>query len=679
MFETCRSASLYLGTALLASLAAAPTASSVETPERAILVLDASGSMWGQVEGTPKIKIARDVIKDLLGEWNPNVELGVTAYGHRQKGDCTDIETLVPVGPVDDQVVLAAIEPLNPRGKTPLTDAVRQAADTLQYTEERATVLLVSDGKETCDADPCAAAAELDAKGVDFKVHVVGFDLTGEEKAQLECIADNTGGQFLSADNAPELHQAMATTVQLVAEAEPEAKVQPIAAGPTGVELMAALTEGGESVKALFTIFKLVNGEQDRVTTATSKSGEPAVVELAPGRYVVEVRYGDSSSGVKHSAEIGVEAYELVKRTIVVPAGRLQLTASLSEDGEPVEGLYNIYDLSREVKGKRDRVENSMSTPEKPALIYLPEGNYLVAGRFGGMERFIEVDIAAGDLIEETVILGTGRLRLSALLSEGGKAVPANFHIVGEERDYAGIPTVKTNLDSGDDPAVTTELPIGRYQISARYGEAEVSGEVEVWPGEEIETSLILDIGHLSLASVMAEGGEPVEAVMSVWTESDQNAGLRKIIDMKGEPGQPLRIELPADDYVVKANYGEAEMSSEVEVGSGLLTEEIVVLNAGYLDVSGARSEEGPAIDVAITIYGAATDGKRAVVAEADGGADETAEFVLTAGRYLVVASDGEKEMSIEVEVEAGEHTETNLIIPDEVESDQDGQPKTDG
>jgi len=192
--------------------------------ERAILVLDASGSMWGQIDDVPKITIARDVIGGLLESWDPNVELGVTAYGHREKGNCGDIETLVEVGPADQGRITSAIESLNPKGKTPLTDAVRQAALSLRYTEERATVILVSDGKETCNVDPCAAAADLEATGVDFTVHVVGFDLEAEEKAQLQCLAETTGGRFLSAANASELHDAMETTVELVAAPEPEPK-----------------------------------------------------------------------------------------------------------------------------------------------------------------------------------------------------------------------------------------------------------------------------------------------------------------------------------------------------------------------------------------------------------------------------------------------------------------------
>ncbi|MGI9417830.1 MAG: hypothetical protein ACR2RA_08345, partial [Geminicoccaceae bacterium] len=201
----------------------------------------------------------------------------------------------------------------------------------------------------------------------------------------------------------------------------------------------------------------------------------------------------------------------------------------------------------------------------------------------------------------------------------------------------------------------------------ARYGEAEVSREVEVRPAEETEASLVLEIGHLSLASVMTEGGEQVEATMSVWRAGDQDAGLRKITDMRGKLDQPLRFELPAGDYLVKANYGEVEVSGDVEVSAGMLTEDVMVLNAGYLDVSAARGEEGPLVDVSITIYGANVDGKRSVVAEGDSKAGKSAEFILAAGSYLVIADDGDKEASIELEVKPGERTEAGLIIPDEV------------
>ncbi|MGI9449556.1 MAG: vWA domain-containing protein, partial [Geminicoccaceae bacterium] len=164
----------FLTSALAALLIS--TSNPATAADKAVLVLDGSGSMWGQVGDTTKIEIARDVISDLMLDWSSKVELGLSAYGHREKGNCSDIETLKPIGPVDPKEVAQIVDGISPKGKTPLTAAVRNAAGELRYEEDRATVILVSDGEDTCGGDPCAVARELEAAGIDFTVHVVGFD-----------------------------------------------------------------------------------------------------------------------------------------------------------------------------------------------------------------------------------------------------------------------------------------------------------------------------------------------------------------------------------------------------------------------------------------------------------------------------------------------------------------------
>ncbi|MDN5844040.1 MAG: hypothetical protein L0H54_11425 [Alcaligenaceae bacterium] len=48
-----------------------------------MIVYDASGSMWAQVDGENKIVIAREVMADLLDTWPQDTKLGLIAYGHR--------------------------------------------------------------------------------------------------------------------------------------------------------------------------------------------------------------------------------------------------------------------------------------------------------------------------------------------------------------------------------------------------------------------------------------------------------------------------------------------------------------------------------------------------------------------------------------------------------------------
>ncbi len=183
-----------------------------QADDNTLLILDASGSMWGRVEGRSKIETARDVIVDLLAGNPLQRKLGLMSYGHRRKGDCGDIELLVPSALNTTDAIQRALMSIQPRGKTPLSASVVEAARELRSEHSKATVILVSDGRETCDYDPCQVARELEASGVDFTAHVIGFNVTDPvDLSQLQCIADNTGGRFMSAGNGSELSLALQT------------------------------------------------------------------------------------------------------------------------------------------------------------------------------------------------------------------------------------------------------------------------------------------------------------------------------------------------------------------------------------------------------------------------------------------------------------------------------------
>ena len=185
-------------------------------PGQSMLVLDASGSMWGQIGGKPKIEIAREAVASMLATWPTNQQLGLMAYGHRSKGNCADIEMLKAPGSVDKTSFQQSVNALQPKGMTPISASVRMAAEQLKFSERKATVILVSDGEETCHADPCALGKELEKLGVDFTAHVVGFDIekNPQAKAELQCLASSTGGRYLDAKDAGELNKALREVAQ---------------------------------------------------------------------------------------------------------------------------------------------------------------------------------------------------------------------------------------------------------------------------------------------------------------------------------------------------------------------------------------------------------------------------------------------------------------------------------
>ncbi|MFN3231750.1 MAG: vWA domain-containing protein [Alphaproteobacteria bacterium] len=253
-------------------------------PEDTILIMDASGSMWGQIDGVNKIVIAKDVMEGLIRSIPEERRLGLVAYGHRKKGDCKDIETLADVG-AERAKLIDQVRALSPTGKTPLSSSVLHAAEDLNYTRNKSTVILVSDGKETCDVDPCELGRMLEENGLDFTVHVVGFDVTEEERTGLQCIAEETGGVFLAADNAEELTDALAQVALTQGEAEPsEAESESV---PSTLALKATILNGGPLIQSNLNWTVLPAEGGDPVFTAEDAGA--VETEVLPGDYSVTV------------------------------------------------------------------------------------------------------------------------------------------------------------------------------------------------------------------------------------------------------------------------------------------------------------------------------------------------------------------------------------------------------
>lgn len=260
---------------LALSLTAFATIATAQNQPNTVLVMDGSGSMWGQVDGVAKITIAQDVVGKLLSDFPAEQGLGLTVYGHRERGECTDIETVVAPAPGTAAQIATAVNGIKPLGKTPMTDAVIAAAQALRYTEEKATVILVSDGVETCNPDPCAAARLLEEAGIDFTAHVIGFDVGSDPEAlaQMQCIADETGGQFLTADNADQLTAAL-TQVAAAPEPDPEPVVVPTT--------LTAVIEGTDMLVSGPVLWELTSNTN---TVLSDTEGNPLDLQLPEGSY----------------------------------------------------------------------------------------------------------------------------------------------------------------------------------------------------------------------------------------------------------------------------------------------------------------------------------------------------------------------------------------------------------
>lgn len=220
--------------------AARLAAASQDCTEDAMVVFDGSGSMseigFNQLD-EPRIFEARLAMRRSMPRIAPFRRLGLIIYGPGGEESCANVDLrFAPVANAADRII-AEVDALTPAGETPLTDAVRSAAETLDYRNRAAAVVLVTDGKETCGGAPCRLAARLAAEGRDLTVHVIGFKVRGdffswesqgrsdyqEAQSVARCLADQTGGRYVSAETVDELVAALQRTLgcEVLSRADP--------------------------------------------------------------------------------------------------------------------------------------------------------------------------------------------------------------------------------------------------------------------------------------------------------------------------------------------------------------------------------------------------------------------------------------------------------------------------
>ncbi len=190
-----------------------------ETAKNIEFVFDASNSMWGQIAGEAKITIARKVLAQFINGLPDSLSVGLRVYGHRyglnDPQACTDTELLIPIGPIDKAQLVDTVNKIQLKGKTPLVLSVVEAIKDFEKIPN-GSVILITDGIESCGGDINSIAPAIKKSGLDIKVNIVGFDIREKEaRMELETIAGSSGGIYLDAQNATELLSAVQQTLQV--------------------------------------------------------------------------------------------------------------------------------------------------------------------------------------------------------------------------------------------------------------------------------------------------------------------------------------------------------------------------------------------------------------------------------------------------------------------------------
>ena len=192
----------------------------------AMLVFDGSGSMAATGHNgldRPRIEDARAAIERSMPRITPFRKVGLIIYGPGPEDSCSNIDLHFRPQSQAAARIIAAVNNLSPVGETPLTEAVRNAADVLDSSQKTGVVVLVTDGRESCRGAPCLLAAQLAAEK-NITVHVIGFKVRGQyhqwsgqglkhAPTKARCLADQTGGKYVSTESTDELIAALQETL----------------------------------------------------------------------------------------------------------------------------------------------------------------------------------------------------------------------------------------------------------------------------------------------------------------------------------------------------------------------------------------------------------------------------------------------------------------------------------
>lgn len=300
------------------------------------LILDSSGSMADETNtGEARIDAAKRVMNEVIDAIpadRPEINVGFRVFGHKGNNteagraeSCQSSDLTVPIEGVNKDALTEQVANYAPVGWTPIGLSLERAAKDFPAAADNVVnaIILVTDGLETCDRDPCAIATALKKSEAAVTAYVVGLGLDEEELRITGCIADNTGGQIVGAQNAEELSAALFSFLE---------------------ELQVVVTTGMleiESIGGLYPLATVTCGGQE-ATDTNPQGGEPFTFTFTKEMNKVEAPVGvcdlvwTNPSGQDTTIRVNIEAERttFVRGSILkFPQGAGEIYVLKAQDG----------------------------------------------------------------------------------------------------------------------------------------------------------------------------------------------------------------------------------------------------------------------------------------------------------------------------------------------------------
>ena len=444
-------------------------------PLHVIFIIDASGSMWADMDKSTRMQQAKMVLTKLADKVPEDAVVGLIAYGHTSATDCDDIATLIPLKTFDKASFQKAVSLLEPKGKTPIAGAVQHALNSIQQFKTPVSLVVVTDGLETCDGDACAYMKQARSDGRQVTMHVIGFGITEKNLSSLECLAQAGGGQYMSADNADQLTLALEQSIQKPSPGNAYLSVK--------ASLEGALKDATVKVFSTDKDSLVMSGR-----TYDHAETNPRLFQLDAGSYSLEI----NPVGIAGIEALRFDHIQLKDGDTIYQAVEFQqaiVKVLVTRNGVLSDGVIQVFPVGSKVAVATARSYDHAK--HNPAIMKIPPGTYdieIASVEISGRPstRIENWSVPAAGTREITHDFKSGELLIGA--TRGSELVDATVNVVRIETGVSSG-AGRTYMSASSNPKKFILSP-GKYRIDLGpvkpQGLERKSIEVEVLAGQAI-------------------------------------------------------------------------------------------------------------------------------------------------------------------------------------------------
>jgi Ca-activated chloride channel family protein len=413
---------------LFAVTASNAQTASPEQPTRILFLFDASQSMYARWESNTRFEVARKLLSEMVDSLQrlDNLELALRVYGHTKRyppQDCDDTRLEVPFGRKNGFSIKKRLSEISPSGTTPIARSLEECGGDFPDTKARNIIILITDGIEECNGDPCAVSAMLQRKGIVLKPFVIGLGLDEKFIKNFDCV-----GNYFDATDETQFRTAFNIVItQALNNTTAQINLLDINGRPSETNVSMTLYDQHTGV-IRYNILHTINAKgvpdtvqidplgRYRLTVHTIPEVKKDSITLIPGKHNIiaaETPQGDLALKID-----GANEYKKLE-AIIRKSGEMQ-TLNVQNFNQVTRYLVGTYDLEV-LTTPRIYINNVRVDQSKTTTVQIPTPGFvtLICNAPGYGDILIEdknelkwVHRIALNSIKESVVLQPGNYRI---------------------------------------------------------------------------------------------------------------------------------------------------------------------------------------------------------------------------------------------------------------------------